>query len=111
LTTPDLIRSARSAAGLTQAELARRLGVSQAAVAKLERRGANPTVETLKRVMHATGHRLELRAIPEKSSVDDTLIASIMRSTPAKRLDQFESWYGDMRDMLAAAARDDAAAT
>ncbi len=57
-----LLREARHAAGLTQTELAERLDVSQAAIAKLERQGANPTVETLENVLWATGHRLVLSA-------------------------------------------------
>jgi DNA-binding XRE family transcriptional regulator len=61
-----LLREARYAAGLTQAALAERLDVSQAAIAKLERQGANPTVDTLDNVLCATGHRLELRAAPAR---------------------------------------------
>jgi transcriptional regulator with XRE-family HTH domain len=38
-----LIRAARAEAKLTQAQLARRLGMSQPAIVKLERPGANPT--------------------------------------------------------------------
>jgi transcriptional regulator with XRE-family HTH domain len=57
-----LLRDARYAAGLTQAALAERLDVSQAAIAKLERQGANPTVNTLDNILRATGHRLELSA-------------------------------------------------
>ena len=47
--------------------------MSQAAVARMERPGANPTVATLERLMHATGHRLELTAGDNGSSVDETL--------------------------------------
>jgi transcriptional regulator with XRE-family HTH domain len=61
-----LLREARYAAGLTQAALAERLDVSQAAIAKLERQGANPTVSTLDNVLWATGHRLELSATPAR---------------------------------------------
>ena len=61
-----LLREARYAAGLTQAALAERLDVSQAAIAKLERQGANPTVDTLDNVLWATGHRLELSATPAR---------------------------------------------
>ena len=63
---PTLLREARYAAGLTQAALAERLDVSQAAIAKLERQGANPTVDTLDNVLRATGHRLELSAVPAR---------------------------------------------
>jgi transcriptional regulator with XRE-family HTH domain len=72
-----LLREARYAAGLTQVALAERLDVSQAAIAKLERQGANPTVDTLDNVLRATGHRLELRA------------------TPTRRLDAEESPFPD----------------
>ncbi len=57
-----LIRQARRDAGLSQAGLARRLGVSQAAIAKLERAGSNPTIDTLDDVLWAAGRRLELGA-------------------------------------------------
>jgi len=54
------LRWARQASGLTQAELARRVGVSQQQVAKLERPGANPSIATLRKVANALGVRLEL---------------------------------------------------
>jgi len=45
-----LLRRERAEEGLTQAELAQRLGMSAHSVQKLERSGANPTLETLDRV-------------------------------------------------------------
>ena len=60
----SLLKEARRQASLTQAELAHRLGVSQAAVAKLERPGANPSVDTLDDALWATGHRLTLATAP-----------------------------------------------
>jgi DNA-binding XRE family transcriptional regulator/predicted RNase H-like HicB family nuclease len=66
--TPDLrimvpvwVRQAREAAGLTQGELATRLGVTYQAIQKWERPGANPTIETLQRVARAVGRPLILR--------------------------------------------------
>src|SRR5690349_24227687 len=41
------LRWARQDAGLTQADLASRIGVSQQQIAKLERPGANPSIATL----------------------------------------------------------------
>ncbi|MBN2195818.1 MAG: type II toxin-antitoxin system HicB family antitoxin [Polyangiaceae bacterium] len=49
------LRRARLGAGLTQAELAARAGVSQQQIAKLERPGENPSIETLKKVGQAMG--------------------------------------------------------
>jgi len=54
---------ARQEAGLTQAELAERLGVSQAQVARLEKRGYDAyTLNSLRRYVEAlgTGFRLEV---------------------------------------------------
>jgi transcriptional regulator with XRE-family HTH domain len=94
-----LIRESRRHAGLTQAELGARLGRSQASIAALERRNSNPRVETLERVLRATGHRLELGVREHRSSVDETLIASNLRVSPAERLEHFSSWYQSLRSM------------
>ena len=60
--TAALIRTARTESGLTQVQLAARIGISQAALAKLERPGSNPTVRTLERVLRAAGRRLQMEA-------------------------------------------------
>jgi len=49
------LRRARLAAGLTQAALAARAGVSQQQIAKLEKPGENPSIGTLKKVARAMG--------------------------------------------------------
>ena len=54
------LRWARKRAGLTQAELARRAGLSQPAVARLEDPDYNPTLDMLERVAAALGSRLEV---------------------------------------------------
>ncbi len=54
------LRQARHEAGLTQAELARRAGVSQQQVAKIERPDSNPTLATLERLAHVLGLRLHV---------------------------------------------------
>ena len=52
---------ARQAAGLTQAELAQRLSVSQAQVARIEKRGYDAyTLTTLRRYLAALGGAFEL---------------------------------------------------
>ena len=88
-----LIRKARRSAGLTQQELARRLGTTQSALARLERPGSNPTVETLEEALLAAGHKLELRAVQAPPEVDETLNAQALRSDPAARLAHFVSFY------------------
>lgn len=57
---------ARQSAGLTQAELAKRLGVSQAQVARIEKRGYDAyTLNTLRRYLRALGEGFELRVTVE----------------------------------------------
>jgi transcriptional regulator with XRE-family HTH domain len=94
-----LVRTARRQADLTQAELANRLGRSQATVASLERPGANPTVSTLDNALRATGQRLELRAVPHHVNVDETLIARNLRRSPAERLAAFETAHAEVREL------------
>ena len=55
-----LLRSAREEAGLSQSELAGRLGVTQQAVARAERWDSNPTVELLERWAESCRGRLEI---------------------------------------------------
>lgn len=58
------LQEARHAAGLTQTELAERLGVSQAQVARLEKRGYDGySVKSLHRYVTALGVGFEVRII------------------------------------------------
>jgi transcriptional regulator with XRE-family HTH domain len=100
-----LIRQARSAAELTQADLARRLGMSQPAIVKLERPGANPTVRTLDRVLRATGHHLELSAPAWSPGIDESLIRKQLELPPVERLRQLERQSAGMRRLAIAGAR------
>ncbi len=102
---PLLLKDARRRAGLTQAGLARRLGVSQVAVAKLERAGANPTVDTLDRVLAATGFRLTLDASPDAGQgVDESLIRRQLELTPAQRIAGIEDMHRQAQTLAHAAA-------
>ncbi len=51
---------ARAAANLTQAELARRIGTTQSAIARLEGGKVSPSFATLRRYAQATGTRLTI---------------------------------------------------
>lgn len=56
-----LLRVAREEAGLSQAALGSRLGISQQAVARAERWDANPTVELIRRWAAASGRPITIR--------------------------------------------------
>jgi predicted transcriptional regulator len=98
-----LIREARRRAGLTQVALAARAGVTQPVIAGLERGNANPTFETLERVLHAAGHRLELRAVEQGLvTVDESLIREQLALSPADRMHELDA-FAATADMLSTA--------
>jgi transcriptional regulator with XRE-family HTH domain len=102
----SIVREARTAAGLTQAELARRMGTTQSAVARLEAKGANPRLRTLEKAVRAAGRHLELDAPAFPSgSIDESLTAGMLRRSPSDRLRTFESFYAETRDMALAARK------
>ena len=99
MSAPALIREARRSAGLTQVQLAQRLGTTQGAIAQLERAGANPTVARLDEALRAAGHRLELGSTPHTPSIDETLLARNLRLTPAERLAAFETGHREIEEL------------
>jgi transcriptional regulator with XRE-family HTH domain len=63
----DEFLKARSSAGITQAEVAERIGTTQSAIARLESGSGkhSPSLATLQKYARALGCRLELRLINE----------------------------------------------
>lgn len=61
----DEVLKARAAAGLTQAEVAARVGTTQSAIARLESgaRKHSPSIATLQRYAQALGYRLEIKLV------------------------------------------------
>ena len=99
MTPSALIREARAAAGLTQKSLAEHLGITQGAVAQMERPASNPTVARLDEVLRATGRRLELATVVNRPSVDETLLARNLRMSPAERLAAFETAHREIEEL------------
>lgn len=58
-----LIR-ARTKARLSQAQLAKKIGTTQSAIARLEGGGVSPSLSTLRRYAEATGTKLHLELRP-----------------------------------------------
>lgn len=54
----ELVFRLRTDAGLTQAELADRMGTTQSAIARVEGGGVQPTLETLEKLASAVGGEL-----------------------------------------------------
>ncbi|HEX8857137.1 MAG TPA: helix-turn-helix transcriptional regulator [Thermoleophilaceae bacterium] len=101
MTAASLIRSARRKAGLSQAELAARLGTTQSAVARLESERSNPRLSTLEQALAAAGRRLELKSAPAPASQDESLISRRLALTPGERVTAFESAYRNTKSLLA----------
>jgi predicted transcriptional regulator len=54
---------ARTDAKLSQAELAKRIGTTQSAIARLEGGGVSPSLATLRRYAEATGTKLQVNLV------------------------------------------------
>jgi predicted nucleotidyltransferase/DNA-binding XRE family transcriptional regulator len=80
----ELLLEARRSAGLSQAELARRAGTSQAMVARYETGVASPTVRTLRRLLQVTGRDLELSDTSERAARPASPIAGSLREHRAE---------------------------
>lgn len=59
--------AARVHAGLTQEELASRMGTSQSAIARLEGGKSRPSTATLEKLAAATGTRLKIEFEPQQA--------------------------------------------
>jgi transcriptional regulator with XRE-family HTH domain len=64
----DEVLRARAEAGLTQAEVAARIGTTQSAIARLESAEPkhSPSIATLQRYAKALGYTVELRLVKER---------------------------------------------
>jgi transcriptional regulator with XRE-family HTH domain len=64
----DEVLKARAAAGLTQAEVARRIGTTQSAIARLESAEPrhSPSIATLQKYAKALGYTVQLRFVKER---------------------------------------------
>ncbi|MBI2760415.1 MAG: helix-turn-helix transcriptional regulator [Chloroflexi bacterium] len=60
----ELVRTARERAGISQAELARRVGSTQPSIARLEQGGVDPRLHTLERLGDALGMDLVVEFRP-----------------------------------------------
>ena len=80
----SLVRYVRGKANLSQRELGRRAGVTQASIARIESGETSPRFETLNRLLSTCG--FELEPVPKRGvGIDRTGIGQLLRLTPAER--------------------------
>ena len=87
-----IIRERRLANGITQAQLARRSGSTQAAISRLERGELSPTFETFERMLAVMGEEANLVIRRAQGDYDRRRLASLRARTPADRLSLAISW-------------------
>lgn len=101
MNAPTYVNQARRAAGLSQRELARRAGVPQSAIARIERGLQVPRTDTLERILKACG--FELRMGPVRGNgVDRSQLQEWLDFSPAERLER-ATGYGRLLDRIRAA--------
>ena len=100
-----LIREARQEAGLTQAELAARLGTTQSAIARLERPDSNPRVATLEAALRAAGRRLDVSAPAWRPEVDEEQIREFLKLSPTERIRYHDASRRKMAELVRKARR------
>jgi transcriptional regulator with XRE-family HTH domain len=83
----DLIREARRRAGLTQQEAAERVGTTQSAIARWERGGSAPSMDTTMRVLRALGFDLEYALVDYDDSDYAQARSMLRRKGPQARSD------------------------
>ena len=81
-----IVREARAGAGLSQRALARRAGLPQASVSRIERGIVAPRTDTLDRLLRVCGKDVELVA-RSGTGVDVTLVHEALAMTPGSGCD------------------------
>lgn len=104
MTSADLLREARLRAGLSQAELGRRVKRSQSQIARWERGDVKPSLETLRELIRACGLELTFGLATYDDSYD-YFIEQRLRLEPEARLKRAlaeEAVYEEIRQAAGA---------
>ena len=89
----ELIREARTRAGLTQTELSERTGRDRSVLARWEQGLISPPVDSLLTCVQACGLDIPLVLVPLDESADQVLRASLL-ATPSERVAQMLEHLG-----------------
>ena len=96
-----MVKMARRRAGLSQRELARRSGVAQPTISRVESGRMSPTFDTLNALVEACGMQI---AVLDRGSdgADVAMVQDLLRMTPAERLAYHSQGAGVLRRLRAA---------
>ena len=93
----ELVREARTRAGLSQAKLAAAIGTTQSVVSRWERGHDTPRADTLATILRACGYEADVVLRPRDTGVDRAQIRTMLRRTPAARLREVEAMHDFVR--------------
>jgi transcriptional regulator with XRE-family HTH domain len=89
MTAGELMRGARTRAGLSQAALAERLGTPRSQIARWEADEVDPGFATVRRLLQACGFDLSMALIPFAPDEErDARLTELQRLTPQERLER-----------------------
>jgi len=88
----QIVRERRLAHGLSQAQLARRAGTTQAALSRIEAGKTSPTVETFSRLLESLGEEAEVVVRRPETDYDRRHLADLKARPAAERLALAFSW-------------------
>ena len=89
----ELIREARTRAGLTQSELSERTGRDRSVIARWEQGSISPPIESLLACLHACGFDLPFVLVPLDKTRDEELAESLMLP-PSERVERLLEQLG-----------------
>jgi transcriptional regulator with XRE-family HTH domain len=92
----SLVLSARLKAGLTQQQLAGRMGVTQPVVAAYESGRRQPTVQTLMRIVSAAGFDLRLSLAAHEDH--DEILETLERQRPSEEQERWRTYQSNIVD-------------
>jgi transcriptional regulator with XRE-family HTH domain len=95
----ELIKEARRRAGLTQKELAERLGTTQAVIARWEGGDRSPTFERLREAIRACELDLAVRIVP-RDDQHDLLIEDMLTLSADERLDRLIEGQAGVNELV-----------
>jgi transcriptional regulator with XRE-family HTH domain len=104
VTAATIIRDARRRAGISQAELGRRVGIPGSAIGRWERAEVEPAFTTVADLLDALGFTLVLSGADDGDH-DRALIRRSLARTPAERLAELTTGVRALDEMSSVAAR------
>ncbi len=87
LITPQELRKLRKKAGLTQKELAKRAGISQSLIARIERGSVDPRFSTLRKIINVINEAIGEKKLLARSIMSSPVISLDVNDTIGKAIE------------------------